>query len=189
MEMDNGKLNIILGPMYSGKSTELLRIYNKYRRNYEILVINHKADNRYGENSVYTHNNQSLNCISFKDLKEYHKLFNEEYKKQINIILIDEAQFFDDLYDFTKNMVDNENKIVYIFGLSGDFKREKFGQISDLIPLCDNIKFLKSICHQCKIVKEAPFTMRKTNNKEQVSIGGKEEYISVCRKCWLDRFN
>ena len=61
-----GELNIIFGPMYSGKSTELLRVYNKLKKKCEILVINHKNDNRYGEtHNVYTHNNEKLNCISF----------------------------------------------------------------------------------------------------------------------------
>ena len=45
----NGELNVVIGPMYSGKSTELLRIYNKYKRNYNIIAFNHKADNRYGD--------------------------------------------------------------------------------------------------------------------------------------------
>ena len=59
-----GELNIVIGPMFSGKSTELLRIYNKYKTKYEILVINHKSDNRYEKNSVCTHNNNRLNfCI------------------------------------------------------------------------------------------------------------------------------
>ena len=79
--------------------------------------------------------------------------------------------------------------IVYVFGLSGDFERNKFGQILDLIPISNNITYLKSICHSCEKVKDAPFTMRKTSNKEQVSVGGSEEYIAVCRECWLNRNN
>ena len=185
-----GELNITFGPMYSGKSTELLRVYNKLKKKCEILVINHKNDNRYGEtHNVYTHNNQKLNCISFEKLNEYHKLFMDEYKETVNVILIDEAQFFEDLYEFCKYMVDEKKMIVYVFGLSGDFERNKFGQILDLIPISNNVTYLKSICHCCEKVKDAPFTMRKTSNKEQVSVGGSEEYIAVCRECWLNRKN
>ena len=82
-----------------------------------------------------------------------------------------------------------KNKIVYIFGLSGDYKREKFGQVLDLIPLADNITQLKSICNNCKLVKDAPFTLRITDKKNQVSVGGKNEYIAVCRDCWLNTNN
>lgn len=184
----SGKLNIVLGPMYSGKSTELLRIYNKFKIKNEILVINHKTDERYGKNNIYTHNKNSLNCLSLINLNEYYELYKIN-KNNIDVILIDEGQFFNDLYDFCKDMVDNKNKIVYVFGLSGDFERSKFGQMLDLVPIADNIKHLKSICYNCDDVKDAPFTMRKTSNKEQVSVGGEGEYIAVCRECWVNKKN
>ena len=178
---NNGELNLVIGPMFSGKSTELLRIYNKYKRNYKIIVINHKKDTRYGENTVNTHNNDSIVSINVNNLE------NINIIKKINsfdIILIDEGQFFDDLYIFCKNIVDNFKKIIYIFGLSGDTNREKFGQILDIIPICDNITHLKSICNICSHIN-APFTLRKTNNKDQLLVGGSDEYMAVCRVCWL----
>ena len=181
-----GTLNLIMGPMYSGKSTELLRIYNKYKRNYNILAFNHKSDNRYGLNSVNTHNKESLSCISVENLYDYYENFISDVKN-IDIVLIDESQFFEDLYDFCKDIVENYNKIVYVFGLSGDSNREKFGQILDLIPLADDIKFLKSICNKCKIVKDGSFTLRTINNNEQMLVGGSSEYIAVCRSCWLNK--
>jgi len=184
-----GKLNIILGPMYSGKSTELLRIYNKYKIKKEILVINHKLDDRYGDNSVYTHNKEKLNSVSLFELKEYNRLFHQECKskEKIDVILIDEAQFFNDLYDFCKKIVDTTDKIVYIFGLSGDYKREKFGQVLDLIPLADNIIHLKAICNNCNEDREAPFTLRITKKNDQFLVGGLGEYSAVCRECWLNK--
>lgn len=182
-----GKLNIILGPMYSGKSTELLRIYNKYKIKYNIQVINHKSDDRYGNNSVYTHNKEKLNCVSFNNLSDYYTQFTNGYEDNYKIILIDEAQFFNDLYNFCKNIVDTTDKIVYIFGLSGDYKREKFGQVLDLIPLANNIVHLKAICNYCDNGNEAPFTLRITKNNNQVAVGGIGEYCAVCRECWLNK--
>ena len=179
----NGELNLVIGPMYSGKSTELLRIYNKFKRNYKILVINHSSDNRYGNNSVNTHNKDSIDSVSTDELCTIDMGLSV---MDNDIILIDEGQFFNDLYIFCKNIVEKRNKIVYVFGLSGDSCRKKFGEILDLIPLADNVKFLKSICNNCKNVKDAPFTLRTTNNTEQVSVGGNEEYIAVCRNCWLN---
>jgi thymidine kinase len=180
-----GVLNIVFGPMYSGKSTELIRIYNKYKLKNKILVINHISDNRYSGNSVNTHNNNNLNCVLFKKLTDYYTLFTNESKDNYDILLIDESQFFNDLYSFCKNLVDSTNKIIYIFGLSGDSNREKFGQINDLIPIADSITQLKAICNNCTETKDAPFTMRKTSNKEQISVGGTDEYMAVCRDCWL----
>ena len=60
----HGYLKIILGPMFSGKTTELIRIYNKYKLKKKVLVINHKSDSRYGENSVNTHNKNNLNYLN-----------------------------------------------------------------------------------------------------------------------------
>jgi thymidine kinase len=180
-----GKLNLIIGPMYSGKSTELIRIYNKYKRNYKIITFNHKIDNRYESNSVNTHNKESLSCISVDNLYDYENLISDV--KNIDIVLIDESQFFEDLYDFCIDIVENYNKIVYVFGLSGDSNRQIFGEILNLIPIADDIKFLKSICSKCKIVKDAPFTMRITKNNQQISVGSTNEYMAVCRSCWLSK--
>jgi len=182
-----GKLNIVFGPMYSGKSTELLRIHNKYKIKKKILVINHKLDERYGDNSVYTHNKEKINSLSLLELKEYNTSFHQDFKEKIDVILIDEAQFFNDLYDFCKNIVDTTDKIVYIFGLSGDYKREKFGQVLDLIPLADNITHLKAICNNCNEDREAPFTLRITKKNDQFLVGGLGEYSAVCRECWLNK--
>jgi thymidine kinase len=184
-----GELNLVIGPMYSGKSTELLRIYNKYKIKYNILVINHISDNRYGENNIYTHNKDSINCISFLNLFEFYNYYNHKEIEKFDVILIDEGQFFNDLYGFCKDVVEIEKKIVYVFGLSGDFKRNIFGEILYLMPIADNIKHLKSICYNCTDLKEAPFTMRKNSNTEQVLVGGEEDYIAVCRECWLKQIN
>tara|TARA_B100000900_G_C20602556_1_gene726319 strand:+ start:3414 stop:3974 length:561 start_codon:yes stop_codon:yes gene_type:complete len=177
-----GELNIIMGPMYSGKSTELLRIYNKFKRNYNILVINHKCDNRYGTNSVNTHNKDSIDSVSVDNLFDS---INESNLEEIDIILIDESQFFDNLYIFCKEFVENYNKIIYVFGLSGDSNRGKFGEILDLIPIADNVTLLKSICNCCKNVTNAPFTLRKNRTINQLLVGSSNEYMAVCRSCWL----
>jgi thymidine kinase len=77
-------------------------------------------------------------------------------------------------------LVRDHNKSVYVGGLDGDYKMNKFGQILDLIPLCDKIEKLHAICSMCK--KPAPFTKRLTNETEQTVIGS-DNYIPVCRAC------
>lgn len=176
-----GVLKLILGPMYSGKSTELIRIYNKYSIKKKVLVINHSSDTRYGENKVITHNNNNIYSVSLDNLTQFKNNIHE-----YQVILIDEGQFFNDLYEFCKFISDTTEKTIYIFGLSGDFKRNKFGQILDLIPICDDIKHLKSICNNCSDLNEASFTCRIDNsNNKQISVGSTEQYIPVCRNCWL----
>jgi thymidine kinase len=98
------------------------------------------------------------------------------------VILINEGQFFPDLFEFVNKLLINEKQI-YVCGLDGDFERKKFGQIIDLIPLCDKIEKLTSLCSICKNGKKGIFSMRLSNEKEQTIVGS-ENYIPVCRECY-----
>jgi thymidine kinase len=96
--------------------------------------------------------------------------------------LINEGQFFDDLYDCVIDML-KENKQVYIAGLDGDFERKKFGQILDLIPHCDEVTKLTSLCSICKNGKPGIFSLRLSRETKQTVVGS-DNYIPVCRNCY-----
>ena len=117
--MSTGELHLIIGCMYSGKSTELLRIINNYRILEEpVLAISHVIDNRYGNCEIISHDNKSFPCIQTGQLYD---MDIDKYK----IIIIEEAQFFDDLTIFVKRAL-TANKIIYVAGLDGDFQQNKF---------------------------------------------------------------
>ena len=99
-----------------------------------------------------------------------------------DVILINEGQFFDDLYDFVVSML-SQNKKVYVCGLDGDYQCNKFGQILDIIPLCDKVVKLTSLCGLCKNGTRAIFSKRISNEKEQTVVGN-DNYIPVCRNCY-----
>jgi thymidine kinase len=99
-----------------------------------------------------------------------------------DVILINEGQFFSDLYETVQDMLNYEKK-VYVCGLDGDFERKKFGSILDLIPFCDKITKLTSLCSICRDGTAAIFSMRLTDEKEQTVVGS-TNYIPVCRKCY-----
>jgi thymidine kinase len=82
-------------------------------------------------------------------------------------------------------MVENHHKSVYICGLDGDFKRQKFGQILDLIPYCNRVEKLNSLCAICKNGKPGIFSHRITQEKDQVVIGS-DNYQPLCRTCYRD---
>jgi thymidine kinase len=103
------------------------------------------------------------------------------------VILINEGQFFPDLYDFVNELLKADKK-VYVCGLDGDFERKKFGNILDLIPLCDKVRKLTSLCSICKDGTPAIFSMRLTEEKEQTIVGS-DNYIPVCRKCYKSPHN
>lgn len=170
----NATLNLIIGPMFSGKTTELLRIAKRLSSiNLRVLLLNYYEDKRYSDIEMSTHDKTSLPCqfISNFDNIEY-----QDY----DVICINEAQFLPKLVKFSKKML-NENKTLYICGLDGDYKQEKFGELLDLIPLSDSITKLHAFCSICKDGTHAHFTKRLVSNKYQKLIGS-DQYIPVCRK-------
>jgi len=177
-EQDTGYLKVILGPMFSGKTTELIRIYNKYWScNIRCCIINHISDKRYDEEKMSNHNGVMLPSHNLNQLQEsLHLIVNYD------IFLINEGQFFEDLYDIVNLLVNMHKKRVYVCGLDGDYKRRKFGSILDIVPLCDEVVKLKAICKKCKR-KPGIFTHRLSNEQEQTVIGN-NNYMSLCRNCY-----
>jgi thymidine kinase len=102
--------------------------------------------------------------------------------RNANVILINEGQFFDDLYETVVDML-RHNKQVYVCGLDGDFNKNKFGQILDLIPHCDKVIKLTSLCAKCKDGTRGIFSLRLSGEKEQTVVNA-DNYIPVCRKCY-----
>lgn len=174
--MSNGELHLIIGCMFSGKTTELLRIAKRYKSiNKNVLLLNYDLDKRYSNKEMMTHDKTGLPCLFYNKLLDIINII-EEYE----IICINEGQFFEDLIDFCKECLKN-NKILYVCGLDGDYKQEPFGDILNIIPLCDSIVKLHAFCKICNNQTPAFFTKRITNDKEQKLIGT-EQYVPVCRK-------
>jgi len=182
----SGKLHLIIGPMFAGKTSHLIENYNKCNLcNISCIVINHDDDNRYDENLLSTHDKKKIPCIKAKKLNDIYSKKGEFGITENCVVLINEGQFFDDLYNITIKMVEEMNLIVYVYGLDGDFKRNPFGQILDLIPICDSVEKLQSFCAYCKDGTLALFSHRIVDNNEQKLIGTEEHYIPLCRKCFL----
>jgi thymidine kinase len=188
---NTGYLELFIGSMYSGKSTRLVDIYKQCKFcNIPVTVINHIIDKRYDNELLSTHDQVKIPCLQASELndlwnnKGYEKknLWAHNAVRNSSVILINEGQFFPDLYDVVVDML-NYNKKVYICGLDGDFERKKFGQILDLIPMCDKVTKLTSLCSQCKDGTPGIFSMRLTNETVQTVVGS-DNYIPVCRKCY-----
>ena len=191
-----GYLELIIGPMFSRKTSRLVEIYKQCQFcNISVVVINHNIDNRYDDELLTTHDKVKIPCIKTSKLSDVwtnNILFENNtnlsrIKDNFNIrtcevILINEGQFFEDLLEVVIDMLQKGKKI-YVCGLDGDFERKKFGSILDLIPLCDKVHKLSSLCSICKDVTYGIFSMRLTEQKEQTVIGS-DNYIPVCRKCY-----
>ncbi len=196
----SGYLELIIGPMFSGKTSRLVEVYKQCQFcNIDVSVINHNIDNRYDEELLSTHDKVKIPCIKTERLRDVYfnneslSLENDNIKNipriqdkseiaRSSVILINEGQFFDDLYEVVVEMLQCGKK-VYVCGLDGDFERKKFGQILDLIPLCDKVEKLTSLCSLCKNGTRGIFSMRLTQETEQTVVGS-DIYIPVCRKCY-----
>ena len=178
-----GYLELAIGPMFASKTSWIIQLYNQYRvYTDKILVVNYIGDKRYGEDSVTmcTHDKTTIPCVHTRNLSGLH------VGDDIEVVLVNEGQFFDDLFEWTKHTVDVRKKKVYVCGLDGDYKRERFGTILDLIPICDKVTKLTALCGICKDGTKAIFTKRTTQSEEQILIGEKDHYLPVCRKCYIN---
>ena len=176
-------LELIVGPMFSGKSTELIRRVQRLQTIGKSLAIyNSVNDDRYGIDGVYTHDMKTVQCITTDTLMSQLRTTTIE---NADYIFIDEAQFFKDLFNFVRDIVDKHGKHVIVIGLNGDSNRIPFGQINDLLPYCDDITMLKALCSKCKDGTPGIFSKRIVENSGQISVGSIETYMATCRKCFL----
>ena len=182
----NPSCELIVGPMFSGKTTAIIQRWKiNNLKNIPTIVINYEGDNRYDSKLLSSHDKVKIPCVKLSKLEKLFELFkNDETFMTDGIIkqeiLINEGQFFDDLYVSVKKLLGMGHSVV-VGGLDGDYKMEKFGEILDLIPLSTKITKLKAVCYNC--YGDAYFTMRVSNSKEQKIIGGDDIYRAVCRKC------
>ena len=191
----NGYLEIILGTMFSGKTSYLLhKMSIMTELELKVLYININFDNR--SNEVYSTHNPFLENMDSKNKEKISKFikmvkvskFSDipiELIETSDVIMIDEAQFFEGLYTFVNNLLE-KNKNIFVGSLIANFKGEKFGEAIDLIPICDNVVKLNSYCMECKKDKEykhAVFSKKITLTEDlsNIDIGGSDKYIAVCR--------
>jgi len=180
-----GSLEIIMGPMFSGKTELLIKKYNNSnKKNFISKAYNYYKDTRYGNNKIVSHDGTSINSINIETLSE---LFIGDNFKIVEHphthIFINEAQFFPDLKESIIKLVEQYHKHVVICGLDSDFKRNKFGDMWDLIPHADKLTKLYGKCNNCN--EKSLFTHRVSCEKEQEVIGNKN-YIPLCRLCYVN---
>lgn len=183
MANEDGSLHLIIGPMFSGKTSKLVSIFHKLRAyNESVCIVNYALDKRYSsKDKMTTHDNVHLDCIMITKLNH---MISDGTVDKYTVFLINEGQFFSDLYDTVIHMVERLNKTVYIAALDGDYKRDGFDSIIKLIPLSDSIDKLTAICKMCLDGTPAIFSKRIVQNDQRIYIGSEKEYISVCRKCY-----
>lgn len=174
-----GKLEVICGSMFSGKSEELIkRMKRAIYAQESVQIFKHYLDNRNNTIFVSTHNGNKMEAISLTSSNEINNyIFNE-----INVIGIDEIQFFDYDIILVINELINRGKRVIVAGLDLDFKGIPFSVMPHLLALADEVTKLKAIC--MKTGKDAHFSQRLINGmpasyKDPILLVGAKEYYEA----------
>ncbi|XP_073058748.1 thymidine kinase a-like isoform X2 [Primulina eburnea] len=179
-----GEIHVIVGPMFAGKTTTLLkRMKSESSKGRNVAIIKSNTDTRYELDSIVTHDGEKLPCLPLAVLSSLREKLGAEAYEKLEVIGIDEAQFFEDLHDFCSKAADHDGKTVIVAGLDGDYLRRSFGQVLDIIPIADSVTKLTARCEVCG--NRALFTLRKTDETKTKLIAGAEVYMPVCRNHYV----
>jgi thymidine kinase len=178
----SGWIEIITGPMFSGKTEELLRrIRRAVLANQTVKLFKPSIDTRLSKNKIVSHDKNSYASISIDFSKEIIQKSNG-----IQVIGIDEAQFFDQPLVSICNELANSGIRVIVAGLDMDYKGNPFGPMPELLTIAENVTKLSAICMECG--HAAHYSHRLIKNEQQIVIGEKDKYIPLCRNCF-NNFN
>ncbi|WP_299321957.1 thymidine kinase [uncultured Gemella sp.] len=180
-----GRIEVICGSMFSGKSEELLRrIKRGVIAKQNVLLFKPSIDNRYEENKVSTHNGNSYESVNIDKAEQIYDYIND---KKYDIIGIDEVQFFDDKIVEVINKLADDGVRVIVAGLDMDFKAEPFHPMPEIMAISEMVTKLHAVCNKCG--KEASRSQRLINGEPAkyddpiVVIGASESYEARCRHC------
>lgn len=176
------KLVLNVGGMFSGKSTELQRQGKRHElRGHSVLYVKPKMDNRYSEDEIVTHDGEKIKAISIDTDKPDELLFITRIM-QTQVICIDEIQFFDlHIIEIIDGLL-KLGKRIYCSGLDLDFEGKPFEVTAFLMAKADQVKKLHAVCDSCG--NDAWVTPRKSDEKQTVKLGEKDDYYPLCRACF-----
>ena len=176
---DVGWLEVICGPMFSGKTEELIRRLTRasYARQ-NVQIFKPKIDDRYDEEAVVSHSQRKLPGVAVENLAE----LKQSLSSQVEVIGIDEVQFFDaGVVDFCETMADEGRRII-VAGLDQDYRGRPFGPLPRLLSVAEYITKLMAICVQCG--NPAHRSYRLAEDPQQVLVGTEDQYEARCRRCF-----
>lgn len=173
------RLELILGPMTGGKTTELgrrMRVKSVYKRT---LVVNTKKDVRFGDDGAITHDGHHIKAVRVDSLSD---LLETDVYKEAEVVGIDEGQFFPEINEFIRFQLKKTTKTFIVAALSGDKDMQLFGNVYKLIPCASSIDVKRAVCKRCGDGTEASFTAALIPFSGQEKVGGTDIYEAVCRE-------
>jgi thymidine kinase len=174
----SGWIEVICGSMFSGKTEELIRRLKRARiANQKVEIFKPMIDTRYDEKKIVSHDANAIMSIPVKKSKKILKR-----SKNVEVVGIDEAQFFDmELIEIAQKLA-LDGKRVIIAGLDMDYKGVPFGPMPGLLAVAEYITKVHAICSQCGAL--ATHSYRFGEGDSQVLLGEKDRYEPRCRVCY-----
>lgn len=181
--MKAGRLEVIAGPMYSGKSEELMRRLRRDKiAGRRVILFKPTIDDRFEEDFVVSHNGAVMEAIRASTGREV------IWDSSFDVFGIDEIQFFDEyVVGAIKTLVEDGKKVI-VSGLDMTFRRQPFGVMPELLSIAEVVTKLSAVCHSCG--DDAYFTQRLTDGQPSkfseptVEVGGLDSYEARCRLCF-----
>lgn len=176
-----GVIEVICGSMFSGKTEELMRrIKRALIAKLNVLVFKPFTDTRYHETNVVSHDQNSIAAIPVFTANEILDLVEDT-----DVVGIDEAQFLDEgIVEVCQTLADRGIRVI-VSGLDLDFLRRPFGPMPALISIADRVNKVHAVCMDCGAL--ANYSYRLSKSDEVVMLGAKNEYLCLCRHCYLER--
>lgn len=180
----HGYIETIVGPMYSGKSEELIRRLKRAKiAKQEVIVFKPCIDNRFSKEDVVSHSGISIKAVAINHLEEIFSYITDETQ----VVGIDEVQFFDNkIVDIAIELADRGMRVIAA-GLDMDFRAEPFGPVPQLLARSEFVDKLQAVCVKCGA--PATRTQRLIDgiaakyDDPIILVGASESYEARCRKC------
>ncbi|MBN0919560.1 thymidine kinase [[Mycoplasma] gypis] len=175
-----GEIHVIVGPMFSGKSEELLRRVRRLEiAGYNLLLVKSVIDTRFGIDKISSRSGANRKTNTVKNANEIKTLITPN----IDAVIIDETQFLGDEVVDVCEWLANKGLMVIISGLDQDFRRKPFDNMARLMALAENVTKLQAICVKCK--NDASCSFRTVNSDDTVLIDNNNIYEARCRICHI----
>lgn len=176
-----GRIEVICGSMYSGKTEELIRRLRRARiARQKVEIFKPEIDTRYAEAEVVSHNDSRIVSTPVPASVNILLLASDA-----DVIGIDEAQFFDEgLPEVCQSLADKGIRVI-VAGLDADFKGRPFGPIPELMAIAEDVTKVHAVCVDCGYTANRSF--RTGDSENLVLLGEKDMYIPLCRECYSIR--
>ena len=177
---NSGWIEVICGPMFSGKTEELIRrLVRAQIAKQRVAIFKPSIDNRFTEDFIVSHNQRKIKSIQVENPNMI-----LDYRDKADVFGIDEAQFFDISIVNVCRSLANEGRRVVVAGLEKDYLAQSFGSMPQIMVDAEYITKVNAICMSCG--DPANFTHRISSETKQVVVGETDKYESLCRKCYIN---